>query len=279
LKGASLQGQVYGDNGLRSMSDIDLLIHVEDWIQAGQALADLGFRFRPEGGLDDLGSLENLQVEYWPTELFFKDGHGLVIDLHRHIIFTPWFLPAYQIDMEAIWDRSLNFQGQRSLSSVDMLAHLCLHQAMHGLQAMQTFFDIDVWVRSLPENWDWNSFIKLVGSWQLRSASYHALSFSHYLMGTPLPADVLSRLDPGWAARFRVRCVLKSEALLGNRQSIGKRYRTLVKLMLVDHIPIIMRLLVQVLKPFPDQRQAHQVGSDSLLQHWKHIWKVFRSGD
>jgi hypothetical protein len=279
LKGSSLQGQVYGNSGLRFMSDLDLLIHMEDWIQSGQVLEDLGFCLLPEGQLEDLACLASLPLVSWPTELFYMDGHGLVIELHRHLISTPWFLPAYQIDMGPVWDRSLTIQGQRSLSSVDMLAHLCLHASMHGLQSMQTFFDIDVWVRSLPENWDWNSFIKLVGSWQVRSAAYHALSFSQYLMGTPLPVEVLSRLDPGWAARFRVQCILSYEALLADRPSVGKRYPTLVKLMLVDRIPSIMRVLFQVLKPPPDRRQEYQAGSDSLFQHWKHIWKIFRRGD
>ena len=183
LKGASLQGQVYGDSGLRSMSDIDLLIRTEDWQRATHVLVDLGFRLSPEGGLDDLASLANIPDGSWPTEVVFVDGNGLMIELHRHLISTPWFLPAYQIEMGTIWERSQQLLPQRSLSSMDILAHLCLHAAMHGLLAMQTFFDIDVWVRSLPENWDWEGFIELVGNWQLRSAAYHALSFSQYFMG------------------------------------------------------------------------------------------------
>jgi hypothetical protein len=262
------------------------------WVKARRRLVEISGRLDEQGivclplkgaSLQDQVygdvSLDALPESAWPTELMFLDRHGLVFELHRHLVSTPWFLPAYRVDMGAVWERSQLLLGQRSLSCVDMLAHLCLHAAMHGLQSMQTFFDIDVWVRSLPENWEWSRFIKLVENWQLRSAAYHALSFSQYFMGTPLPAEVLSHLDPGWAARLRVRYVLTSDALLRDRPSMGKRYRTLVKLMLVDRFPSIVRVLVQVLKPPPDRRLAKQAGSGSLFQHWKHIWKVILRGD
>jgi hypothetical protein len=290
LKGAALLGMLYKDIGLRSMSDVDILVQPENFVTAVTILRQLGFQPCPKDEYENFTWLEKLPKAYWPKELSFHDQHGLVIELHQHLI-NSWFLSAFPLNMDAIWERSISFASadqsveisgenlwNRRLSPYDTLAYLCLHLALHGLQFPQAYLDIDLWIRNLPEPWDWERFLELVNRWQIRSTAYHELSICRDFMETPLPDNLLERLDPGWLARFRVKMLISSQSILADRPSLGKHYPTLVKLALIDHLP---RILVTLLKlAFPDRAwREHNPSGRSLLAHWLHVLQVVKRGD
>lgn len=291
LKGAAFQRQLYQNCGLRPMGDLDLLVKEVDFKQAASILVAKCFTLGPHNRLagslmTDLQSLDSCPVSAWPAELTFVGEEGVKVDLHRHLLGTPWFLPAYTIDMPGIWARSEVLpvgdgpcHCERSLSGVDTLAFLCLHEAMHGLQALQTYLDIDLWIRNLPQTWEWDQFIELVNRWKLRSAAYHALFFSQFMMDTPLPVGLLSRLDPGWAARLRIKALITPETLLANQLTLGRRYPTLIKLFLVDSLGRIAKLSYQALFPDWERYSQPQVEKISRVKRWKHVWEVIRRGD
>jgi hypothetical protein len=149
---------------------------------------------------------------------------------------------------------------------------------MHGLHAMQTYLDIDLWIRSLPDTWEWERFLDLVNQWQIRSATYHVLSICSGFMETPLPDGFLKRLDPGWLARIRVKMLLSSESILADRSTLGRRYPTLIKLALIDRLPRIWVMLIKL--AFPDKAwRGHNPSRRSLVEHWLHIFHVVKRGD
>ena len=289
LKGAAFLGALYRDIGLRSMSDVDLLVQPENFVSAVNILRQLGFRPCPKDDYENFTWLENLPKAYWPKELSFDDQHGLVIELHQHLI-NAWFLPAFPLNMDALWERSLlsntdptlKTSGEnlwdRRLSPYDTLAYLCLHLALHGLQFPQTCLDIDLSLRRLPQGWDWERFLERAGQWQIRSAAYHALALCRDFMATPLPDGILARLDPGWLARLRVSLLISSGSILADRPSLGKRYPTLVKLALMDRLPLIWVTLMKLAFPNKDWR-AHNPSGRSLLSHWLHVLHVVKRGD
>ena len=291
LKGAILADQLYHDSGLRTMCDIDILVRPGDFLPAARLLLQSGLRISPDDSFGDLTLLERLPVPYRPGEIGFSDGQGLLIELHQNLITYPWFLPAYPLDIAAVWGRSLEKTDkgqayhtpdesiwQRFLSPYDTLVHLCLHLTLHGLQAMQTYLDVDLWIRNLPASWDWAEFIKLINKWQIRSATYHVLSFCREFMLTPLPENLLQQLDPGRLARWRVSLLISSEVLLANQSSPGKRYPTLVKLALIDRLPRLFWTLLKL--AFPSQAWFNSNPQKrNRITHWLHVWQVLKRGD
>jgi hypothetical protein len=290
LKGAALLGMLYKDSGLRGMSDVDLLVRPDAFLAAVNILGKLGFKACPKDRHEILTWFEKMPMENWPKELSFSNEFGLAIELHQQLI-SPWFLPALPVNMDAIWERSILFTftsetpieygkdlWKRNLSPHDMLAYLCLHLGLHGLQFPQSYLDIDLWIRNLSDIWDWDRFLELVNQWRIRSVAYHVLSICKDLMGTPIPDGLLKRLDPGWLARIRVKMLISSTSILADCPSLGKRYPTLVKLALIDSLPSIIATLIKL--AFPDKAwREYNPSGHGLLGHWLHVMQVVKRGD
>lgn len=291
FKGAILQSQLYRNSGLRPMGDIDILVCPEDYLPAARLLLEQGFRLILESGFQNLSELENLAAELQPGELAFKGPQGLAIDLHQNPVTFHWFSPAYALNIPGIWERSIllsdeqrnqkefgNGLWKRIFSEYDTLGYLCLHLALHGLQAKRSLLDIDLWIRNLPETWQWERFLEIVNQWKIRSVVFHAFSICKDLMQTPLPDGLLDTLDPGWFARIRVKSLITSQSILADRPTFGKRYPTLVKLALVDRFSTILVMLIQAAFPSKEWRK-HNSSWRGLLSHWLHILHVVKRGD
>lgn len=140
---------------------------------------------------------------------------------------------------------------------------------------MRTY--LDLWIRNLPENWDWSLFVQRINELHIRSAAFHTLTFCQLFMGTPLPGGLLDRLDPGYFARRRVAGLLTGKSLLENKLTMGSRYPTLVKLLAADKIPYVLGLILQAM--FRKGRSFEFQGeSISLFTHWKNVWDALRKG-
>jgi len=288
LKGGILQSQLYRNSGIRRMVDIDLLVREVQYLPAAELLVETGFSLQPENGFDSLAVLTGKPLSVLPSEIMLADksGSGLVLEIHRHPISSPWLIPGFNINVDEIWSGAIPVTGEMdpcglwkiTLSPYDTLATLVLHLALHGLQAMQTYLDVDLWIRNLPEAWEWERFLDMVDEWQIRSASYHVLAFCRDFMGTPLPDGILKRLDPGCLARWRVKMLISSGSILADRRVSGKRYPTLVKLAIIDRLPRILLTLIKLAFPGKAWRE-HDLSRGSLLAHWLHVLHVVKSGD
>lgn len=291
LKGAFLQGLIYQDAGIRAMNDIDILVHPRDYRRASELLLQSGFFFVPKGRYASIVQLQKTSQEDWPGELGFIDGQGLVIDLHQHLVPSHWYTKIYDLNMDDIWKRSVQLMrpdsgdetGRKSLwsqalSPYDMLAYLCLHVALHGLQVSKNFLDIDLWIRKLPTTWNWDQFEAVVNQWQIRSVAYHALLICKISMGTPVPDLVLGQIDPGRHAHWRVQRFISPRILIGKQLVLGKRYPTLVKLALADHSSKILLAILKLLFPGRSAYSEHHFAK-GIFGHWLHVLEVIRRGD
>lgn len=289
LKGSILQSLLYRDSGLRSMADIDILVRPEKYLYSANLLTQCGLTHVQRNGLS-LAELEKLPEAQLPGELTFHDEKGLGIDLHQSVMPSQWFSTAYCVDMNAVWERSVRLveaeqatmsEGclwKQFLSSYDMLAHMCLHSALHGLQNTKNYLDIDLWIRNLPASWNWCQFTDIVNQWRIRSAVFHVLVLCRRFMGTPVPDDILRQIDPGWLARWRVRQLLSPEIIMADRPSMGRRYPTLVKLALADRVSQIFLSIVRVVFPERSIYQGRHPPK-GILGHWLHVFNVIKRGD
>ena len=123
LKGPLLIDRVYGDPGLRPMSDLDLLVPKEQAIDAQILLGELGFSVRVPGPDESLTSHHHLS-----PAVRHVNGVPVMVEIHWNAFHT--FLreslelharPAHAIVFDAGGDRAY------SLAPEETLWHLCRH--------------------------------------------------------------------------------------------------------------------------------------------------------
>jgi hypothetical protein len=195
------------------------------------------------------------------------------------------------VDFSAIWERSIHLSAEEQvaknagaglwkqlLSPYDMLAHLCLHSALHGLQVLKNYLDVDLWIRNLPANWNWSRFIEIANQWQIRSVVFHVFSICKQFMETPVPDEILTQVNPGWLACWRVRLLISPQKIMANRPSLGKRFPTLVKIALADHVSKIFLAVGKLAFPDSSMYTNHQT-KQGIVGHWLHILEVIKRGD
>ena len=287
LKGAALLETVYPGIGLRNMADLDILVREADFLPAAEVLLANGQQPRWSDPSGDLFAFTQLAPQFWPGELSFYHQDKLLIDLHQNLITYHWFKHAYPLDIEAVWDRAVSTPSPTGsgslpwtmrLSPYDMLGHLCLHLALHGMQIVKNLFDIDQFLRQLPDDWDWKRYLHLADGWGLRSVSYHGFAFSQALFDTPVPPDVMLALTPAVLDRWLVRCLITPDALLRGKVTIGVRYPTLVKFALFDGIRIKLKTLARLF--FPGKAWLrNNPDYHNVFQHWLHLAEVILRGD
>jgi hypothetical protein len=127
-KGPVLAQEVYGDQGLRSYSDIDFLVTSADFARAKQTLAELGYR----PTLAQTAAVERFSL--WAGyERSFDGAAG------KHLVELQWALLPYfygvDLRVEDLATRAgrINIGGSEvaCLSPEDCVIVLCLHAAKH----------------------------------------------------------------------------------------------------------------------------------------------------
>jgi hypothetical protein len=275
LKAFDYTHQLYPDPGLRAFSDIDLLVKKEKFIPAIQTLMQHYFRLVDE----DINVL--MQSPDKVTEVTLLSSQGFAIEIHQSLLPVKNFFryeKAVYLNESNIWNRAEKHENTSgvhySLNLVDTVAHLCLHAATHGLSAQSpfTYLDIDSWVRKESSNVNWQEFIQVAQSWKSRSAAYHTFQLCIKIYNTPIPSDVLSQLDPGFWAKWRVNRVYSFENYISNNpKKPGIRNPKWVRLMLHDQFTDILKILLGGLFPTKQFRQIVYGTPVSLLTHWSRL--------
>ncbi|NOT02536.1 MAG: nucleotidyltransferase family protein [Phycisphaerales bacterium] len=202
LKGAALIADLYGDPGLRPMSDLDLLIHPCDADRADGLLRLLGF---------DRGQ-SLLTCDFYPryhyeTEYRQRGPRPLRLDVHVR----PWrplrygrLIPAY-----ALWgDKREVIVGAGTMNvpgRTEMLIHLLGHAAFHGADRLLWLVDIHRYATVHHCDIDWRQFTTRLEDWRLTCASRLAIDCTERSLGPCIPDHVRSALAtarPNWRDRL-----------------------------------------------------------------------------
>ena len=155
LKGAYLAEAVYGNIALRTMCDIDLLVHKPDLARTQHTLREHGY---------------------------LRKNARVPIDMQWTLDLSIANLP---IDMNEAWERATpgRLAGVEvyALSPEDLLLHLCIHLAFHhdfhgaGLRA---FCDMQTTIHRYSDAIHWAHLTELAATWQARHAAYVTLAFA-----------------------------------------------------------------------------------------------------
>jgi hypothetical protein len=233
LKGAFLASTVYTNPALRSMSDLDILIHFADIPAALEKLNELGYQpmYSPWQATD------------YDQILVAPDGMTL-LEVH-------WSLAnqytLYNSFIEDLWRRAkpqiISGRNVLTLAPEDLLVHLCQHTAVHHLflQGIRPLCDVDTIIRKYKKM-DWRALSQRA----LHAGLSKAVSLTLYLswrhLETPIPDMVIRSLqleefDPGIAQEAMKQMSIAPKAqdplpylvveILGERKLIEKAKITL----------------------------------------------------
>lgn len=184
LKGAHLAACVYPDAALRSMSDIDLLVHERDLSKARERLEHLGY----SGGKD------------WKLDYHlpgFRKTNATTIEVHWNIERSS---ARFDIDIDGLWERAVPIEiGDMSawaLSSEDLLIHLCLHTAYHHKFGLHTpeglsikhLYDVVAVLQHAGNEFDWHQLARRANEWRTGKFVYCTLALVERLLRLPIPS-------------------------------------------------------------------------------------------
>nr|UXE44310.1 hypothetical protein Hi04_10k_c1889_00031 [uncultured bacterium] len=150
LKGASLARRCYPSPGLRTFTDLDILVPPGERERASKILTDLGHREVEAVPGHDRDYLAAIHY-HWQ----FRAERGATIELHWDL--TPPASPV-RFDLHCLWDRARPFLypgGQAwSLSPEDEILYLAAHISKHQFRLqLRHYFDLTAIANAGPVDW------------------------------------------------------------------------------------------------------------------------------
>lgn len=140
FKGPILSIQAYGDPGLRSYCDLDLLVQPKHLDEATSLLKENGFK--------PVSTASWLQKSSWyissQKDVHFVDKTGrTVVELHWKLSGSHFGMPK---EMNRLWERleSISVAGVEvpNLSFNDLVIYLCLHGSRHSWERFGWICDV-----------------------------------------------------------------------------------------------------------------------------------------
>jgi len=197
LKGVVMDG-IY-PAGMRSFSDMDILIHRETLPRVLEILRGMGYR--PHGPLWRPGA-EDFQGEL----AYVKDGPFPIMVEPHWSLGPPYPYPG-RLDMKGLWVRARKAEiagvGTLILSPEDLLLHACLHLVQHSRGGwLASACDITELIHHYGETLDWAQFVNRVIECRLALPVRFSLEKAAELFRAPVPPDVRERLQSFRPSRF-----------------------------------------------------------------------------
>ena len=200
VKGAALAMLAFGNLGLRSGQDIDLLVSQETMSAAVTLVLRAGYRrFDPPSDISD-GQLR-LLMPLRKDLGFVHQETGLRIELHWRLFLNPHAMRKTSF-MEASRVVSLaGTVGLRTLGNEDLFAYLCMHGALHWWYRLKWLADINALIAVASEN----SIEHLFRAAETRGvglAAAQALVLCQRFFGTVLPPSLLAPFKKSLVMRW-----------------------------------------------------------------------------
>jgi hypothetical protein len=191
LKGAALANTVYHRIALRTMGDLDLLIHRVDLSRVGEILAARDFtRYRELA--------EDFDLRFAHHRVFDRYGERpLTIEAHWHLFNRPYY--RNRIPIAWFWQRTIpiRLNGRTALAFapeaqiVHLATHAVLHHQGHDLQAA---YDLALVLDHYRDQIHWAEVIEFVNAFGLSYILQYNLERVRDTWGVAVPSDVYRHL-------------------------------------------------------------------------------------
>ena len=200
-KGPTLAQSLYGDIALRSFSDLDLLVRIDDVQRATDALQTLGYSADPP--VSPVRRSAHLALA--SEQMFRRTAGAALVELQWRVA------PAYfsvDFDLDWFWRTAVHVSlGERpvpALASEALLLVLSVHGAKHYWESLVWIADIAQLLRKYPD-WDWDSVLSTARSLGIERLLFLALALAEKVLAVS-PPDAVARLvasDPAlpWLCR------------------------------------------------------------------------------
>lgn len=251
LKNSGIARGIYRDLAGCPMGDIDVLVRPDDFRVAHETLLGLGYELGDRSPFD----LEDLEsaIRHGGTEYtcLLPDGSTLWIELQWRPVAGRWIQPSQEPRADELVERSIPIErtAARLLSPEDNLLQVCLHTAKHSYVRAPGFrlhTDVDRITRAC--NIDWDAFCKRVERMNVRTPVYLSLFIPTMLFNTPVPANVLKRINHAPQKHRLLQRWLRTVGLFGpHDQKWSKPGYIIFNLMLYDSLKDVWRAV------FPDR--------------------------
>jgi hypothetical protein len=156
LKGMYLNFEVYGDFGLRLMSDVDLMIKENEIQKTKELMLNNGWKINRNAYRTKIHDEVDRIVSHHP---YILGQDQTIIELHAGI--HPTY-KSYNVNTTDYWQRSHESElmglKSQSLNNADALQHLCLHtyNDLSGKKySLKLFVDITEFLKKFEQEIDW----------------------------------------------------------------------------------------------------------------------------
>ena len=188
FKGPVLAENVFGNVGLRTFSDLDLLISHKDLRKAICVLEEQGFR----QDIDLSSAQYEKLVNKWHHAVLIKDG--VVVELHWELN-GRYF--SKDVTLESLWPRieHVDLFGHEvaTLGPEDLLLYLCIHGCRHLWLQLDAVCCVAEVVRKKADL-DWDLVFGLAQDLGAVKMLLLGLMLARELLGTVLPENIAQML-------------------------------------------------------------------------------------
>ncbi|MCY3023704.1 MAG: nucleotidyltransferase family protein [Planctomycetota bacterium] len=233
VKGVALALSVYPRLGLRSFSDLDLLMQPESVRDAHAVLTQLGFAMRDEPP----GSIE---VGYVREKL---PGFRVCIDLHWDFTAADSVQAAVRIPVAEVLRRRRTVKNIPIPADEDSLLLAAANLARKTVEPVMLVVDF---ARLIGRPLEWERVGECASTWGLRTPLWLGMTLAGKLLAAPAPAPVLETITPPkWRADW-LESMLAGEQLWQSGKHEAWRYRLLFKLLCLDSWWHVLPMLTAV---------------------------------
>jgi len=199
LKGIFVAEWLYGDIGLRQMSDIDLLIKEEDGDKAVSIMKEIGYIISP------FEIIVSEAADKITRSIIDKDEAAhlqpmvkgiLSVELHTKLQYKH---EEYKQDTQEIWNTSrvvsLNGNSVEVLDFYQQIIHICLHLHRHTGSHLQftCYSDIAVFLEKFKDEINWRVLIDTCVKNGYEVPVFRYMLLTHEYMGAPLPSNIIDQ--------------------------------------------------------------------------------------
>ncbi len=264
FKGWSFIPDLYPDPASRPFTDVDILIHPQDYHIAIARMAELGF----------VRAGSKPAPPHIPLEITCSHPVGVHIDLHTHILQLAWWHPAFPIEIDEVWHHAQFYQDTTGLKLMRFspeitFLHLCLHLFNHGIfnTEFHMYKDIERLVDKYSVEMDWNCVIQKAKKWGMQNMVHWVVKTLAEDFNITPPVTFQSKASHN-GLQYRL---IKSYYKARHQSHTGSPWRTafLLRLALIDELSKLPKLLLSALFPSPALRAAIHNQPSSLINHWR----------
>jgi hypothetical protein len=243
IKGPVLAVCAYGRLSFRQFSDLDILVHRRDALNAKHLLHSLGY-------VNNFG----LTAEAEEALFRYQKDFQLISPVHKTVVELHWALEPgkrfQRFSDETVWKHltvaHLEGRAVPNLSPEDSLLYLCLHGANHRWDRLCWICDV---ARTIArhEDLDWESTEEQARKLHSRRALFLGLALAKNLLDAPVPHNLAQTAERYSGVRRLAELVAKRlfcppSTLSGLRRSFS--FHMMVSESLLDKIQLCGRRIL-----------------------------------